>query len=452
MLSGLKFIPRDQVERENHNSDDDVKNESKKLSRKKEKDRSRKKSSRYSSSDDESVDRIKKGSRKKKKWYASDEDFSSRSGSESEHSSDYDKRKKKKQNKKHKDGSEDEQRVRSDKNSRRRRKETSANVSDGSESDDSSGKGKKRHEATQNSSVDNETAKSSGSLTRKEMGLDWMLRPKDTPKEDPMVAVENKLDEAAASEVEKVSNPRELNPYYNDNGSGYPHESEEAKTPGNQLLSSSLVGDGGASWRLKALKRAKEQAAREGRKLDEVVEDRWGSFSHLAVSVATCAAAPNRAHLHAIRDRRKVDGEEERTVSENYNGKGGPLHHARMKVPQVQDSLSWGKRKLKMSSEDTDVVSAAISGINKFKDDGSFLGQFVQQTNDVSSHHADNASVRSENRMESSSTYKEHKVAAKDVSVRKPALTANQLAAKVMQLRMKGKHEEAENLMVGHFF
>lgn len=31
-----------------------------------------------------------------------------------------------------------------------------------------------------------------------------------------------------------------------------------------------VVGDGGASWRMKALKRAQEQAAREGRKLDEV--------------------------------------------------------------------------------------------------------------------------------------------------------------------------------------
>lgn len=65
-------------------------------------------------------------------------------------------------------------------------------------------------------------------------------------------------------------NPRELNPYLKDNGSGYPEDSEGTNASGEQLLSSAVVGDGGASWRLKALKRAKEQAAREGRKLDEV--------------------------------------------------------------------------------------------------------------------------------------------------------------------------------------
>jgi hypothetical protein len=65
-------------------------------------------------------------------------------------------------------------------------------------------------------------------------------------------------------------NPKELNPYLKDNGSGYPEESDGAKVGADQLLSSSLVGDGGASWRLKALKRAQEQAAREGRNFKEV--------------------------------------------------------------------------------------------------------------------------------------------------------------------------------------
>jgi len=65
-------------------------------------------------------------------------------------------------------------------------------------------------------------------------------------------------------------NPRELNPYFKDNGSGYPDDGVEKKVGVDQLPSSSLIGDGGASWRLKALKRAQEQAAREGRKLEEV--------------------------------------------------------------------------------------------------------------------------------------------------------------------------------------
>lgn len=65
-------------------------------------------------------------------------------------------------------------------------------------------------------------------------------------------------------------NPRELNPYLKDNGNGYPEEMGGRKIGGSELLSSSVVGDGGASWRMKALKRAQEQAAREGRKFDEV--------------------------------------------------------------------------------------------------------------------------------------------------------------------------------------
>jgi hypothetical protein len=68
----------------------------------------------------------------------------------------------------------------------------------------------------------------------------------------------------------KKANPRELNPYLKDDGSGYPEETDGSKATGDRLLSSSVVGDGGASWRLKALKRAREQADREGRKLDEV--------------------------------------------------------------------------------------------------------------------------------------------------------------------------------------
>lgn len=55
-----------------------------------------------------------------------------------------------------------------------------------------------------------------------------------------------------------------------DNGSGYPEEESEKRYGKDQLLPTSVVGDGGVSWRMKALKRAKEQAARDGQKLEEV--------------------------------------------------------------------------------------------------------------------------------------------------------------------------------------
>jgi hypothetical protein len=67
----------------------------------------------------------------------------------------------------------------------------------------------------------------------------------------------------------KKPNPKEMNPYLRNDGMGYPDESTPSREA-SQLLASSVVGDGGASWRLKALKRAKEQAAREGRNIEEV--------------------------------------------------------------------------------------------------------------------------------------------------------------------------------------
>lgn len=36
-----------------------------------------------------------------------------------------------------------------------------------------------------------------------------------------------------------------------------------------------VVGDGGASWRARALRRAKESAAEEGKELDEVIKERF---------------------------------------------------------------------------------------------------------------------------------------------------------------------------------
>jgi hypothetical protein len=53
------------------------------------------------------------------------------------------------------------------------------------------------------------------------------------------------------------------------------------------------VGDGGASWRLKALKRARETAQREGKQLSDVVGGRWGSLSDLTAGAMQARAAPS---------------------------------------------------------------------------------------------------------------------------------------------------------------
>ncbi|XP_022760046.1 CWF19-like protein 2 [Durio zibethinus] len=115
----------------------------------------------------------------------------------------------------------------------------------------------------------------------------------------------------------KRLNPMELNPYLE---TGYRDDADEkTKDP---LSSSSLVGDGGASWRLKAVKRAEEQAARQGRRLEEVVQERWGSIDLLAVCGASRRAAAPRAHLHAIRNGKQLQDEEKQKVADNESERG----------------------------------------------------------------------------------------------------------------------------------
>lgn len=65
-----------------------------------------------------------------------------------------------------------------------------------------------------------------------------------------------------------------------------------------------VVGDGGASWRMKALKRAQQRADAEGRSLDAEVRERYTSASELVHSLKGAKAASGMSHLRAAHERR----------------------------------------------------------------------------------------------------------------------------------------------------
>lgn len=118
-----------------------------------------------------------------------------------------------------------------------------------------------------------------------------------------------------------------------------------------------------------------------------------------------------------------------------------------MREPKVRDSLSWGKQKSQnVSSRDAGLISAAVSSLNKFSDDGSFASEFLRQQSENTKGDSVNTKVQSELVVPTSEKPNEDCVSTKD------AVSANQLAAKAFQLQMKGKHEEAQKLLVGQVF
>ncbi|XP_058105568.1 uncharacterized protein LOC131249019 isoform X2 [Magnolia sinica] len=513
MLSGVKFIPPDQLHEAEQNSDSNysAKERKKSISRK-EKDRGKKKKDQYDSSGDEEIVKIKKGSKRRKKWYSSDASSSS-SLSQTDNESDADsggeayqkhktsarEKNRKKEKRTQHQTSNDEVRERSKKKSKSRKECYSSDDSSefDSESDDNRHSSRKEEQQKRGRKHKKEKSKErrgqkvvdkndlsddgrdlvpqdNKGRARKEMGLEWMLKPATQPSMA-STQIDDPLEEPHVDEVQKP-NPRELNPYLKDNGIGYPDEDSQTKADMNRLPPSSVVGDGGASWRLKALKRAQEQAAREGRKLDEVVGERWGSLGNLAVSAASRSAAHAHAHLHAIRDRKRgpiekqgvADDQNEKATEKVGNSRrysrDVSLRHPEMREPKVRDSLSWGKRKVpKMSAEDAQLISSAASHLNKYANDGSFLHEFDRFENkDASgsgnSTHADIegnenldsglVSLKTGNENEDSGLVSlKNDNSTQGRSVSKQVMSTNQLAAKVLQLRMKGKHEEAEKLL-----
>ncbi len=111
---------------------------------------------------------------------------------------------------------------------------------------------------------------------------DWMelggdlfgVRTTDRSALAPMETEKQRMRREAEEKNREKANRLELNPQLKQ---GTPAAAEQNK-PESRLPSS--VGDGGASWLRKAYKRAQERAAAEGRSLEEVAAERWGSLEN----------------------------------------------------------------------------------------------------------------------------------------------------------------------------
>nr|GEX77205.1 hypothetical protein [Tanacetum cinerariifolium] len=177
MLSGLKFIPRDQIDDKTQDDKSDTRK-----SHKKKKNKSR----HDSSSDDDGSQRIKK--RSKKKWYSSEEDDDD-SASYSDSGTEEDTRKGKESRKRHKS-----------KKSRRKSKRKGYTSDESDDENDDKKKGKGRSEK---SDIDGNggSVNDNENIIRKEMGLEWMLRPKEEDVKPKSVPASSLPEESPANEV-----------------------------------------------------------------------------------------------------------------------------------------------------------------------------------------------------------------------------------------------------------
>lgn len=96
-----------------------------------------------------------------------------------------------------------------------------------------------------------------------------------------------KREEAKKLEQKPGEHVRELNPFWKDGGKGLPKEE------GAEVKPKTVVGDGGKSWLRRAYKRAVEQATEEGRPLEEVATERWGSLERIHSMLKSAGINPD---------------------------------------------------------------------------------------------------------------------------------------------------------------
>ncbi|XP_071112759.1 CWF19-like protein 2 [Haliotis cracherodii] len=100
---------------------------------------------------------------------------------------------------------------------------------------------------------------------------------------DKQMKIKEEKNAEIAKEADAARLKIELNPYWQNGGTGLP---EEDPSKSKHKRNHSGIGDGGLSWLRKSFERCKQQAAEEGRSLEEMAAERWGSLKKIEKMLA----------------------------------------------------------------------------------------------------------------------------------------------------------------------
>ncbi|KAJ9600228.1 hypothetical protein L9F63_009475 [Diploptera punctata] len=146
---------------------------------------------------------------------------------------------------------------------------------------------------------------------------------------------------------------RELNPYWKDGGTGLPEEKDTRNQP---TLSEKAVGDYGVDWLRRALKRAKEQAVEEGRSLEAVAAERWGSLKNLETMISE-AEKKSRREFGSQHERRRDKGDTER-YKRSEEGRSSKSYEKRDERSYSSSRNNSSNRSFQKPRDEHDVQSA----------------------------------------------------------------------------------------------
>ena len=228
--------------------------------------------------------------------------------------------------------------------------------------------------------------------------------------------------------------PRELNPYWKQGGTGLPQEnsSKESRTQ--------RTGDGGRSWMLRAYKRAIEQSEREGKTLEEIAIERWGSLDKLHSLLRAAGIDPSNPDKAPSSRTKYLYAEPPRSTKlpSHHFGDNTTRQDQRFLIPGLSGE----------SHSSLDSSSSSMHRRESYKS-GNWQKQQVKQREEHASKFVSSASTDETIDKRHASEQSVSTTAEDEASRLEPEVTdaqLNALSAKVMKAEMMGDSKKVETL------